>query len=144
MRKVLKMAINSNTVRVVYSDSCLDYHVTNGLNASILMKFMKGVIVPLNKYESKTVKITDDFSWKSDSDGSVKKINYVSTNLKQVPPQPKVDNVQNYIRSRRTAFRPSSQAYIAPTPRVIVSPPTPNRIEQNNKKNFGNLFGGNN
>lgn len=139
MKKVLKMAINSNTVRVVYSDCCLDYHVTNGLNSSILMKFMKGTVVPLDKYESKKINMTDDFTWKSESDGSLKQINYVSTNLKQVPPKPKVDDAHTYIRSRRTAFKSSGTIF----KNTIPSPPPMNKIDENNKKAFKKLFGGN-
>ena len=137
-KSISKVAINSQTFRVVFSDGKMkDYHV-KGMASSLLLGFLNGSNFDLSKYESVDVKENDEFSWKSNSDGS--------GNIKFVDKSDVKAEQANMGRSNghygyggilsitRPLYRPS------PPPRP-VPPPRPT-YENQNRDIFKKLFGG--
>lgn len=132
---ILKIALNSQTIRIVTDTGCVDYHVDNGMSSSLVMRFLKGKGICLDGYESKKVGITDDFTWKSKTDGDNKQIHYTDgTNKPYAPTAQPVRQVYSY-QQQSTRYVPH------PTPKPKPKP-QPNKIDIN-KTNFGKLFGGN-
>jgi len=136
MKKILKLAINSQTARVVYSGECVDYHVDDGYSSSLLIDFINGRSVSFTGYKSKKVKMTDDFSWKSPTD-NIKPKKYVSIKTGAERAIKIGGDIRKRIQSSRSMFHP---VYVVS--KRYNPPPKDNTIDENNKKNYGKLFGG--
>lgn len=131
---------------MAFSDGkVIDYHV-NGMASSLLLEFLNGSSFEdyysrniKSKYESAEVNEKDEFSWKSDSDGSGS-INYVNkSDAKKEQANSGLSRRRgyggmSYIYHTIPAYRPS------PPPRP-VTPPAPS-FEKHNRDVFRKLFGG--
>lgn len=141
--KITKIAINSQTLRLVFSDGTVKDYNTGSKSSSIMLEFLHGSNFEKfytanieSAYKSKSVKETDELSWKSESDGSGS-INYVDKS--DAKPEP---------RSQRRSSYLSQFSYVNLTPihrtipKAIRYVPSRPSFESHNKRTFKKLFGG--
>lgn len=142
MKKILKVAINSQTFRVVFDNNEIqDYHIEIPLASSMLMEFQYDN--NFDDYFSKNIELQydwvvvnedDDFSWKSETDGSGN-INYVTKSNNQKEYEKLIRNAELPIyMHRNVSVIMNKQQDIYNNAKKIMK----SLFEDQNKKGFKN------
>lgn len=148
-----KIGMNSQTLRVVMSsptdkitkDGIVDFHITDGSTSSHFMNLYQNanptgyMTQYLSTYEMESIASeTDPMSWGTDKD-KMADINYTNVNPRSTPDVPPMAKIQ--ARTSPLPYFPS-QRYTPYPVQYSLRPTSSNFSEtEENKKNFGKLFG---
>ena len=147
----MKIGMNSQTLRMDLRRGIIDYHITDGLTASYMMKAMRGEDIEeallKSKYPWKEVSSTDDMTWGTDKD-KMNNINTVDTNDTSDFDDDDDDDRSGfgygygpYYSTQFATRKPVRRVLRKQSGLVTPQPAKDYSDTDENAKNFGNLFG---